>query len=390
MALTHRHSIAHGLMAAMAAALCLAAPGAVQARDGARYVADDPEPDPGRIRLSVGWADPSIIGRFIGDGITTVVQFRNASGQWQDVSGWVQPLRNTSTVLWNVWRRDWGTGPYRWLVKNEAQNYVMATSTGFYLPGAGTYLDIAVVIPANVGPPPPVTSALPPGLLTGSTAVNNPSARALVTASSVDVRREPNEASFAFAELRRGVNAQVLAVSKDGRWIQIKADGVEGWIRSTAGISLNSAAASAGRPDPAAQAFVVAAYVDVRRAPSATSVAFAEFRRGVVAQVLNASPDRQWYLMSAGGVSGWVSANDRLSLSAAAKRVPILSDYPVAVVAVPRLTIRALPTTSSVALHVLKRGDEVEVMAASADGAWFNVRFGGVTGWVYVESTLTY
>jgi uncharacterized protein YraI len=54
------------------------------------------------------------------------------------------------------------------------------------------------------------------------------------------------------------------------------------------------------------------------------------------------------------------------------------------------LTIRALATTSSAALLVLKRGDELEVMAASADGAWFNVRYGGVTGWVYVESTLTY
>ena len=390
MALTHRRSIAHGLMAGMAAAICLAAPGAIQAREGTRYVADDPEPDPGRIRLSVGWADPSSIGRFIGDGITTVVQFRNASGQWEDVSGWVQPLRNTSTVLWNVWRRDWGTGPYRWVVKNEAQNYVMASSTGFYLPGAGTYLDITVVIPANVAPPPPAASTLPPGLLANATKVTDPGARALVTARSVDVRREPNSTSFAFAELRRGVNAQVLSVSKDGQWLQIVADGVEGWIQSSAGVSLNPAAANAGRADPAAQAFVVAASVDVRRAPSATSFAFAEFRRGVVAQVLNASPDRQWYLVSAGGVSGWISANSQVTLTPAAQRVRILSDFPVAVVAVQRLTIRALPTTASAALFTLKRGDEVEVMAASADGAWFNVRAGAVTGWVYVESTLTY
>jgi hypothetical protein len=303
MALNYRRSLTQGLMAVLAAALCLGSPMATQAGNVARNVADDPEPDPGRIRLSVGWADPSIIGRFISDGITTVVQFRNASGEWQDVSGWIQPLRNTSTVLWNVWRRDWGTGPFRWAVKNEAKNYVMATSTGFYLPGAGTYLDIAVVIPANVGPPPPATSALPPGLLVGASKVNDPSARALVTAPSIDVRREPNASSFAFAELRRGVNAQVLAVSKDGQWILIKADGVEGWIRSSAGVSLTPAAANVGRADPSAQAFVVADYVDVRRAPSATSFAFAEFRRGVLAQVQGASPDRQWLLMSAGGVS---------------------------------------------------------------------------------------
>lgn len=390
MALTHRRSIAQGLMAAMAAALCLAAPGAIQAREGTRYVADDPEPDPGRIRLTVGWADPSIIGSFIRDGITTVVQYRNASGGWDDVSGWVQPLRNTATVLWNVWRRDWGTGPYRWAVKNEAQNYIMATSTGFYLPGAGTYLDVSVVIPAIVAPPIPAASSLPAGLFTSATKVTDPAARALVTALSVDVRREPNTASFAFAELRRGVNAQVLSVSKDGQWLQIVADGVDGWISALTGVSLNPAAANAGRADPAAQAFVVGASVDVRRAPSATSVAFAEFRRGVVAQVLNASPDRQWYLMSAGGVSGWVPANAQVSLTPAAQRARILSDFPVAVVAVQRLTIRALPTTASAALQTLKGGDEVEVMAASADGAWFNVRFGTVTGWVYVESTLTY
>ena len=390
MARKHRSSIARGLALAVASALCLGAPLATQARDTGRYAADDPEPDPGRIRLKVSWADPSIIGRFVGDGITTVVQFYNADGQWQDVNGWIQPLRNTDTVLWNVWRRDWGTGPYRWVVKNEAKGYVMGTSTGFYLPAAGTYLDVTVVIPATVAPPQPATSTLPASLLIGATRVTDPSARALVTVASVDVRRDPNDASFALAELRRGVNAQVLGVSRDGQWLQIRADGVEGWIRSTAGVSLTPAAASAGRADPAAQAYVIADSIDVRRAPSATSLAFAEFRRGVLAQVQGASPDRQWYLVSAGGVTGWVSASDKLSLTPAAKAVRILSDYPVATVAVQRLTIRALSTTTSAALFVLKRGDEVEVMAASPDGFWFNVRYGGVTGWIYAESTLNY
>ena len=70
--------------------------------------------------------------------------------------------------------------------------------------------------------------------------------------------------------------------------------------------------------------------------------------------------------------------------------VRVLSDYPTAMVGVRRLTVRALPTSASAAQGVLQMGDEVEVMAASADGAWFNVRFGAMTGWIYAESTLKY
>ena len=313
MALNYRRSLTQGFMAMLAAALCLGAPMATQAGNVARNAADDPEPDPGRIRLTVAWADPRVVCQFIGDGLTTVVQFYDANGQWQDVSGWVQPLRNTNTVLWNVWRRDWGTGPYRWVVKNAAKGYVMATTSGFYLPAAGTYLDLTAVIPANIAPPPPLSSALPAELV-----------------------------------------------------------------------------ANVGRVDPAAKAFVTAAAVDVRRAPSATSFAFAELRRGVVAQVLGASPDRQWLQVSAQNVTGWIAARGGISLTPAAERVRVLSDYPTAMVGVRRLTVRALPTSASAAQGVLQMGDEVEVMAASADGAWFNVRFGAITGWIYAESTLKY
>jgi len=313
MAHNYRRSLTQGFMALLAAALCLGAPMATQASNTARNVADDPEPDPGRIRLTVSWADPSIIGRFIGDGLTTVVQFYDASGQWQDVGGWIQPLRNTNTVLWNVWRRDWGRGPFRWVVKNASKGYVMASTSGFYLPAAGTYLDLTAVIPANVAPPPPLTSPLPADLL-----------------------------------------------------------------------------ASVARVDPAAKAFISAAAVDVRRAPSATSFAFAEFRRGVVAQVLGASPDRQWLLVSAQNVTGWIAAKGGASLTPAALRVRVVSDYPTAIVGVRRLTVRALSTSASPAVGSLQMGDEVEVMAASADGAWFNVRFGAISGWIYAESTLKY
>ncbi len=313
MALNYRRSLARGCTAFLAVALFLGAPMATQAGVVARNAADDPEPDPGRIRLTVSWADPGIVGQFISDGLTTVVQYYDASGQWRDVSGWVQPLRNTNQVLWNVLRRDWGTGPYRWVVKNATKGYVMATTSGFYLPAAGTYLDLAAVIPANIAPPPPSSSALP-------------------------------------AELVAGV----------------------------------------GKVDPAAKAVVTAAAVDVRKAPSATSFAFAELRRGVVAQVLGTSPDRQWLLVKVQNVTGWIAASGGVSLTPAAKRVRVASDYPTAIVGVRRLTVRALPTSASAAVGALQMGDEVEVMAASADGSWFNIRFGAISGWIYAESTLKY
>lgn len=356
----------------------------------ARNPGDDPQPDPGRIRLTVAWADPATVGRFIGDGLMTVVQYQDAAGQWQDVLGWRQPLVNTNTVLWNVLQRDWGKGPFRWVVRNRAKGYDMASSTGFNLPITGQYLDISVVIPANPAPPGPLTSPLPAELIAGATQVRDPNARPIVLAQAVNVRREADLAAYPFAELRKGVTAQILRTTVDGQWLYVRADGVEGWIPLVGGLTVTPLSGLSVRIDPTARATVVADYVDVYQAPSLTSFPFAEFRRGVVAQVLGASPDRQWILASADGVKGWLRVTSRLSLTAAVSRVRPVSDYPVATVAVRRLTIRTLPSADAPAVDILLLGDEVEVMAASLNGSWFNIRYGTTTGWVFAESTLSY
>jgi hypothetical protein len=71
--------------------------------------------------------------------VWTVVQWRDARGDWHSVDGWRGTLdKIMSTVgrkIWWVYRRDLGKGPFRWLVYDRAGGKLQATSQPFNLPG---------------------------------------------------------------------------------------------------------------------------------------------------------------------------------------------------------------------------------------------------------------
>ena len=68
------------------------------------------------------------------EGAWTVVQWQDKPGMWHDVEGWQGHVRN-GWIRWRVAPKDWGTGPFRWLVYDKAGGTFLASTASFTLPG---------------------------------------------------------------------------------------------------------------------------------------------------------------------------------------------------------------------------------------------------------------
>ncbi len=68
-------------------------------------------------------------------GVWTVVQWQDSSGGWHNVDGWQGTLDVAGRRRWWVAAKDFGTGPFRWLVtKGQKSASVLGTSSPFNLP----------------------------------------------------------------------------------------------------------------------------------------------------------------------------------------------------------------------------------------------------------------
>lgn len=66
-------------------------------------------------------------------GLASVVQWQDFQEDWHDVDGWRGVVSDGQTIWW-VEEKDWGTGPFRWLVYEEESESVVAESSPFDLP----------------------------------------------------------------------------------------------------------------------------------------------------------------------------------------------------------------------------------------------------------------
>lgn len=67
------------------------------------------------------------------DGRWAVVQWLDGLGEWQDVEGWQGHIRQ-SQIRWRVLPKDFGNGPYRWVVYDKPDGQRLCTSKPFHLP----------------------------------------------------------------------------------------------------------------------------------------------------------------------------------------------------------------------------------------------------------------
>jgi hypothetical protein len=82
-------------------------------------------------------------------GLWSGVQWQDSRGGWHEVEGWQGSLSSGGSRRWWVAAKDFGTGPFRWLVRSRAGGPVVGASADFYLPQAvGETVRVAV----DVGP----------------------------------------------------------------------------------------------------------------------------------------------------------------------------------------------------------------------------------------------
>ena len=62
------------------------------------------------------------------------MQWQDFDGNWHDVEGW-RGFAEGSGKLWWVAQKDFGTGPFRWIVESGPDGEILATSAPFTLPG---------------------------------------------------------------------------------------------------------------------------------------------------------------------------------------------------------------------------------------------------------------
>jgi hypothetical protein len=73
-------------------------------------------------------------------GAWAVVQWQNELGDWYDVEGWRGTLNEHRRRRWWVDQKDFGTGPFRWIVQQPSGGPILAVSPSFDLPNAAGQL----------------------------------------------------------------------------------------------------------------------------------------------------------------------------------------------------------------------------------------------------------
>lgn len=110
-----------------------------------RAIPVPPPPDDNKDR------DGSAVGAYIDlaapdapAGAWTVVQWQDSAGGWHDVEGWRGFLPDSSR--WWVHPKDFGTGPFHWVVKAGPAGAVSKVSPSFHLPvGANQMVRMTVL-----------------------------------------------------------------------------------------------------------------------------------------------------------------------------------------------------------------------------------------------------
>ena len=79
-------------------------------------------------------------------GAWSVVQWQDSAGGWHNVDGWVSSLDARGSQRWWVAAKDFGQGPFRWVVIQKPGNMELGVSEPFSLPtGANETVHINLV-----------------------------------------------------------------------------------------------------------------------------------------------------------------------------------------------------------------------------------------------------
>lgn len=98
-----------------------------------------PTPLPAPVRRQP--AEPAPLGHILltvtpaAEGLWTVVEWQGADGVWHPVAGW-QGMLVAGRQRWAVFERNFGQGPFRWVVYGAVDGEVRGVSATFMLPAS--------------------------------------------------------------------------------------------------------------------------------------------------------------------------------------------------------------------------------------------------------------
>ncbi len=80
-------------------------------------------------------------------GLWSVVQWQNSAGGWHEVEGWRGTLEAGGNIRWWVAAKDFGTGPFRWIITEGSGGRLLGASQTFNLPNqANETLPVTVLL----------------------------------------------------------------------------------------------------------------------------------------------------------------------------------------------------------------------------------------------------
>lgn len=79
----------------------------------------------------------------------TVVQWQDSDESWHDVEGWQGMLEKNGGRRWWVAARDFGSGPFRWVITQGSGGSVLGVSQHFSLPSNANQVVTVAVSPGT-------------------------------------------------------------------------------------------------------------------------------------------------------------------------------------------------------------------------------------------------
>jgi uncharacterized protein YraI len=136
---------------------------------------------------------------------------------------------------------------------------------------------------------------------------------------------------------------------------------------------------------------VNAGALNVRTGPGISFAAITQIRRGQVVTASQRNADASWVLITYAGGGGWVNSRFLTPVNGVFGSLPLASSLPppppsltgVQGKLISGLRLRTGPSTAFPFVVYIEWGEVVEIIGRNTTSQWFQVRYGGVTGWIY-------
>jgi uncharacterized protein YraI len=213
---------------------------------------------------------------------------------------------------------------------------------------------------------------------------------ATVLAGRLNVRENPRVvAGNVLTQVTQNETYLVVGRTPDSDWWQILVDGVTGWVSGRWVDVLNAGQVpiTGGETPPPGTAFTLTASynLNVRNGPGTEYDVIEWLPFGESAPILGRNQANTWWQIRHDGVIGWVSAFFTF--------VPPeldVNDVPVTWTAAPtdtltttgNLNIRSGPGIQFSVVGWIPAGQTAEIIGRNADNSWWQIQYGGVTGWI--------